>query len=286
MKIIFSPKCLEYKIPGHPESPERVKICHDFLENKKDSIKLEFVTTEACSDEDILLAHTKQLLGRVKQGDFFDSDTPNINGIFGYAALSAGAAVKAAQIALDEKEFAFSLMRPPGHHAGKNSMGGFCYFNNIAIAIKKVMDRVKKVAILDLDCHHGNGTEDIFLGVSNVLYVSLHQSPLYPGTGLTSRNNCLNFPLAGGIDETEYLGILKQALKEIWDFKPDILGISMGFDTYRDDPLTNLNLEKTSYFKIAELIYELDVPSFGVLEGGYSKGTGECLYNFLKAQAN
>ncbi len=286
MKIIFSPKCLEYKSPNHPESPERVKICHDFLVNRKGYIKLEFVTPEACTEEDILLVHTKQLLGRVKQSDFFDPDTPSINGIFGYAALSAGAAIGAAQSALSEKEFVFSLMRPPGHHAGKNSLGGFCYFNNIAIVIKKILKRIKKAVILDLDAHHGNGTENIFLGVDNVLYVSLHQSPLYPGTGLTSRNNCLNFPLAGGIDETEYLETLKQALKEIWDFKPDILGISMGFDTYRDDPLTNLNLEKNSYFKIAELIYELDVPSFGVLEGGYSPGIDECLYNFLKAQAN
>ncbi len=286
MKIIFSPRCLEYKNPGHPESPERVKICYAVLLTEKDAIKLEFIKPEACKEEDILLAHTGQLLDRVKQGNFFDPDTPAISGIFGYASLSAGAAIKAAQIALDEKEFTFSLMRPPGHHAGRNSLGGFCYFNNIAIAIKKAMDRVKKTAILDLDCHHGNGTEDIFLGISNVLYISLHQSPLYPGTGLASRKNCLNFPLSSGTEERAYLSVLREALKEIKDFKPGLLGISIGFDTYKDDPLANIRLETGSYFKISQMLRELDIPAFGVLEGGYSHGIGECLYYFLSGMQN
>ncbi len=286
MKIIFSPKCLEYRSPNHPESPERVKICYDFLVSKQDSLSLEFIEPESCSEEDILLVHTKELLNKVKNGNFFDPDTPSISNIFEYASLSAGAAIEASQIALNEKEFAFSLMRPPGHHAGKNGLGGFCYFNNTAIAIKKSLGKIKKTAILDLDCHHGNGTEDIFLGTKGLLYVSLHQSPLYPGTGLVSRENCLNFPLESGAGEAGYISTLKTALREIEDFKPGLLGISMGFDTYKEDPLTNINLEKEAYLKISEMISELNIPSFGILEGGYSRGIGECLYNFLRGWIN
>jgi acetoin utilization deacetylase AcuC-like enzyme len=103
--------------------------------------------------------------------------------------LAAGAALGAQEIALSG-ENVFSLMRPPGHHAGRDSLGGFCYFNNIAIAIAKALIKIKKAVILDLDCHHGNGTQDIFLGDNRVLYISLHQSPLYPGTGLKSAKNC------------------------------------------------------------------------------------------------
>jgi len=282
LKVIFSPKCLEYRSPNHPESPERIKICYDFLVSKKDSLSLEFIEPKPCSEEAILLVHTKELLEKVRYGIFFDPDTPNISDVFEYASLSVGAAIKAAQVTLDEKRFAFSLMRPPGHHAGKNSLGGFCYFNNMAIAIKRSLEKIKKAAILDLDCHHGNGTEDIFLGISNVLYVSLHQSPLYPGTGLVSRKNCLNFPLGSGTDEKKYLSVLKVALEEIKIFKPDITGVSMGFDTYIDDPLANIKLVSSSYLKISQLICGLEMPAFSILEGGYSQGIGECLYNFLK----
>lgn len=286
MKIIFSPKCLEYKTLNHPESPERVKICYNFLVSKKNSLGLEFIEPKPCSEEDILLVHTKEILNKVKNGDFFDPDTPNVSDIFEYASLSCGAAIEASQVVLNEKEFAFSLMRPPGHHAGKNSLGGFCYFNNMAIAIKKSLGTIKKAAILDLDCHHGNGTENIFLGLKGVLYVSLHQSPLYPGTGLASRENCLNFPLEDGTVEAGYISTLKTALEEIEYFKPGLLGISMGFDTYKEDPLTNIGLETNSYLKISQLICGLKIPAFAILEGGYSQGIGECLYNFLRGQAN
>jgi len=276
MKIIYSPKCLEYYSFGHPESPERVKICANFLKEKG----FEFIQPPLAKEDDLLLVHTQRLVDEVKNEKIFDLDTPNIKGIFNYALLSVGGAILAMEIALS-RENSFSLMRPPGHHAGKDFCGGFCYFNNIAIAVAKAIKLDKKVAILDIDCHHGNGTEDIFLGKSNVLYVSLHESPLYPGTGLTSHFNCLNFPLPPQTGENEYLKTLDIALKKISDFRPNVLAISAGFDTYQKDPLTYFGLEVGSYQKIGEKIAELKLPTFSVLEGGYSMALPLCLYNFL-----
>ncbi len=279
MKIVYSPKCLKYHSFGHPESPERVKKCFDFLKEKK----FEFFEPQPAKEEDLLLVHSKRLIDEIKNEKISDLDTPNIKGIFNYALLSVGGAIKAMEIALDSRK-SFSLMRPPGHHAGKDFCGGFCYFNNIAIATAKaiLLPKIKKVAILDIDCHHGNGTQDIFLGKTNILYVSLHESPLYPGTGLESYFNCLNFPLPPKTQEEDYLKTLEIALRKISEFGPDILAISAGFDTYKKDPLTYFGLEIQSYKKIGQKISQLNLPTFAVLEGGYSKDLPLLLYNFLE----
>jgi acetoin utilization deacetylase AcuC-like enzyme len=221
------------------------------------------------------------LVEQVKNGEFLDADTPNSKRMFEYALLSAGAAIQAQEIAL-HKEYAFSLMRPPGHHASRNSAGGFCYFNNIAVAVSKALDTVERVAIIDIDCHHGNGTQDIFLGNKRVLYVSLHQSPLYPGTGLKSEENCLNLPLSPGTGQEEYLTEFKKAIEEVKKFSPRLIAVSAGFDTYKADPLTNLNLEKETYAKISGLISALKKPTFSVLEGGYNVfELPECIEQYL-----
>jgi acetoin utilization deacetylase AcuC-like enzyme len=277
MKIVFSPECLEYGGGGHPESPERVKRIYEAIKDK-----YEFVRPAPCSDKELELVHSKALIEKVRRQDpsVFDSDTPNYQGIFNYAKLSVGAAIRAMELAL-KREKAFSLMRPPGHHSGRDFLGGFCYFNNIAIAVKKALERVGKAAILDIDCHHGNGTQDIFLGRPGVLYVSIHQSPLYPGTGLRSEGNCINFPIPPHTGEREYLSVLEKAIKQIREFGPEFLGVSAGFDTYRGDPLTQMGLEKESYGRIGEIISGLGLPGFAVLEGGYSREIGECVRNFL-----
>lgn len=162
-------------------------------------------------------------------------------------------------------------MRPPGHHAGRNgeALGaptkGFCYFNNIAIAVKYLG---KRVLILDIDGHHGNGTEEIFLGDEKVIYVSLHRHPEYPGTGIESRENCFNFPLKADCGEKTYLETLKNAFRKI-DFKKiEIIAVSAGFDTYKHD-LASLGLTEKSYKKIGEQIAKFKKPAFFILEGGY-----------------
>ena len=281
MKIIFSPQCLEYEYPGHPESPQRVKSAYEYLQGKG----YEFSKPQQASQEDILLVHSKALLERVKNSNFFDPDTPNLKNIFFYATLSAGAAIMAMELCLKGCP-TFSLMRPPGHHATKDSLGGFCYFNNIAIASQKAIRQGKRITILDIDCHHGNGTQDIFGGEKQLLYVSLHQVPLYPGSGLESVDNCLNYPLKPGSREKDYLAVLESALSQIKSFSPQILGISAGFDTYQDDPLANIELNTDSYRKIAGLISKLGIPTFCVLEGGYSSQLKVCLYEFLQGLAS
>jgi acetoin utilization deacetylase AcuC-like enzyme len=276
MRIFFSERCLKYSQFGHPESPVRVQSTYQYLKEKG----FEFIKPNPCKDEDVFLAHSPKLLEEVKRESFFDLDTPVLPGIFEYAKLSAGSAIEAAQLCL-EGEKTFSLMRPPGHHATKNTLGGFCYFNNIAIASLKIKEKVKKIAIVDFDCHHGNGTEDIFFGREDFLYLSLHQSPLYPGTGLISRENCINYPLPAETSPDEYLSTLEQGLKQVEDFNPDVLAISAGFDSYKLDPITNLALEKETYREIGKMLSGLNKPVFSVLEGGYSRDLAECVYQFL-----
>lgn len=267
MKIVFSSECLEYKFERHPESPERTRKIYESLREAGYS----FTKPEKATQEDILLVHTLEHYKGVKEKKYFDLDTPPLE--IKYPLISVGGALKAAKI------LGFSICRPPGHHAGRNFLGGFCYFNNIAIAVTKLN---KKAAILDLDVHHGNGTQDIFLGSKNVLYVSLHQYPLYPGTGKKSIENCINFPLPPGTSEETYLKTLGKALGKIEEFKPEILAISMGFDTFYKDPLANFLLKEESYFKIGKKIASLQIPLFIVLEGGYSEEIGKLALKFLE----
>jgi acetoin utilization deacetylase AcuC-like enzyme len=278
MKIFYSPKCLQYSQPGHPESPARVRFTYEYLEEKG----YEFTEPRPCANGDILLAHTQELLDSVKNERFFDFDTPVFSGIFEIAKLSAGSAVEAALTCLNSGEKAFSLMRPPGHHATRNSLGGFCYFNNIAIASLRSKEKAGKVAVVDFDCHHGNGTEDILLGKQDFLYLSLHQSPLYPGTGLKSRENCINYPLPSRTTPDEYLSFLEQGLKKVKEFDPGLVAVSAGFDTYKLDPITSLSLEQGTYREIGRLLAALKKPTFAILEGGYSEDLPECVYQFLQ----
>ncbi len=140
----------------------------------------------------------------------------------------------------------------------------------------------RRAAILDLDIHHGNGTQDIFLGDDDALYVSLHQVPHYPGTGLRPEGNCLNFPLPPGTDEGAYMKTLGRALESIAHYKPEVLAVSMGFDTYAGDPLGGMRITAGGYGKIGAMVKGLDLPTFVVLEGGYSGSIGELCLGFLE----
>ncbi len=273
MEIVFSEKCLEYGTPYHPENPSRVKVAYEYLKDK-----YEFIEAYPASESDLLLVHDKDYIERIKRGTFYDPDTPAYENIFEYALLAVGGAIVASE------KCAFSLMRPPGHHAGRRGLAlgaptlGFCYFNNIAIAVKKLG---KRTLIIDIDTHHGNGTQEVFMGDENVIYLSLHTGGIYPGTGLRSEGNCYNYPLAFGTGESEYLRILENALDKIDMDKIDVVAVSAGFDTLAGD-LGGLNLTVDSYRKIGKLIGELNKPVFAVLEGGYTKKLGECIDNFIR----
>jgi len=260
-KMVYSEKCLRYGT-WHIEGPQRVKIAHDVLADKG----YEFVEPIAATEEQVLSIHDMEYVFNLKKGLVEDSDTPAYDKIFDYAQLSAGAALLASKIG------GFSLTRPPGHHVGKYGAAlgvytrGFCYLNNIAIAVR---ESGKKTLILDIDGHHGNGTQEIFLGDENVTYVSVHQSPNFPGTGQTSEANCINFQLQPNVGNEVYQETLDKALKCVNAGKFEALAVSAGFDTHSCD-LASLGLVTEDYFEIGKKIAKLNLPAFFVLEGGYN----------------
>lgn len=268
MKIIYSPTCLEYSLPDKAESPERVEKAARFLKNH-----YLFIEPKPAADEDLLRVHTEDLVNKVKTRAFNDPDCPRYERIYEYAKLAAGGAILAAE------KNSFSLMRPPGHHAGRNHVGGFCYFNNIAVAIRR---QEKGTLIVDIDGHHGNGTEEIFLGDKNVTYISLHRYPHYPGTGEKSRENCLNFPLPGRVGDEVYIDCLESALRMVDPADFETVGVSAGFDTYEKDRYASLGLSTDCYQRIGRIIGSLGLPVFAVLEGGYvAEDLGLNIHRFL-----
>ncbi|MFP4116887.1 MAG: histone deacetylase family protein [Candidatus Aenigmatarchaeota archaeon] len=268
MKIVYSKECLQFGSKGHPESPSRVEKAKKFLEKKG----YEFLKPGKCSEEDLRSVHSRRLIEKVKNEEFSNPDCPNYHGIYDYARLSVGGALEAAEIN------GFSLMRPPGHHATRDSVGGFCYFNSIAVALEKFGHRA---LIVDIDRHHGNGTQDIFLGSERVEYVSLH-GPGYPGTGTALKENYHNHLFRKRVGEGEYMKVLDKLLNLDREF--DILAVSAGFDTYKQDPLASkIHLSTESYRSIGQRLAELELPVFCVLEGGYSAGKlGENIHSFLQ----
>ncbi len=218
-----------------------------------------FVVPEPARREDLLLVHTEEHVRRVEEGDFSDPDCPWYPHIHTYAALSASAAIAA------QERRGFSILRPPGHHAGPGFLGGFCYYNSIAAAVRRSK---LKTLIVDIDGHHGNGTEAVFSGDPGVTYVSLHRMYNYPGTGHQSRGNCLNYPLPPRCGKSLYIDTLEQALADAeGNFQQ--LAISAGFDTHEDDPLASLGLEVETFYDVGFVLGDLTLPTFCVLEGGY-----------------
>jgi acetoin utilization deacetylase AcuC-like enzyme len=275
MKIIFSPKCLEYSKPNQPENPERVKKAWEFLKGK-----YKFVDPKPATKNALLKVHSKNYVELFEKGNFKgDWETPNFQNIYEYAKLSAGAAIMAANVK------GFSLMRPPGHHAGINgktsdaSSLGFCYFNNMAIAVRALG---LPTLIIDIDVHHGNGTQEIFLGDKKVIFISLHRRGIYPGSGYKSEDNCYNVPLSASTTDGEYVKALDDVLKQIDLKKIKVVGISAGFDTFEKDGLTPMKLTMNAYLEIGKLVKTLGLPVFVVLEGGYGSHLGQAIHNLIK----
>jgi acetoin utilization deacetylase AcuC-like enzyme len=266
-KIIFSEKCLAYG-QYHIESPERVRKAVEILRG----LGYEFLEPEPASEDDLLKAHDVDYVWNVKKGLVEDPDTPAYDNIYEFARLSAGGAILAAKVG------GFSIMRPPGHHAGINGAAlgaytrGFCYFNNIAIAVKHLD---KPTLILDIDGHHGNGTQEIFLGDKKVAYISLHRHPNYPGTGAVAEANCLNFPLPPDCEDKTYVETFDKALSLVDTERFEVVAVSAGFDAHSGD-LASLGLTEKGYLEIGKRIGELEKHTFFVLEGGYQ---GETLGN-------
>ena len=280
LKILSTPKAGLYDISGHPEQPARVLRSLEYLKTILPASVFEEPVPAPIAK--IQAVHGISLVNLVQAEGYFDPDTPGGPGIYASSLLSAGAALQEAEESLKGTP-TFSLMRPPGHHATPQQAMGFCYFNSMAVAIQDLLrqGKAKRIAVLDLDCHHGNGTEDYCLGKEGLMYVSLHQFPAYPGTGRQSKGNCVNYPLAPGTKEGDYFPALDGALKKIMAFKPDLVGVSMGFDTYEKDPLTQFGLTRKDYHKIGMVLKSLHVPVFSLLEGGYHDDLPILIEEFL-----
>jgi acetoin utilization deacetylase AcuC-like enzyme len=280
MKIIFDEVAATYGSDGHPERPERLLRTVPHL--RKVLSELVWERPIIAEDKDLLRAHDAGHLARLGQPIDFDLDTPYYPGIDQHARRSAGGALLAGELAR-KGEPAFSLLRPPGHHAKRNQCMGFCYLNSIAVAaLAALNDGCERVAIWDFDAHHGNGTEAIVAGNQQVLFASIHQYPGYPGTGTQSFQNILNWPVPPMTDPEVHAGKVKEALDRLIAFRPDLLLVSAGFDAYANDPITNLRLEPEHFHRFGTWLNETDIPAAAILEGGYSDELPGLVESFIR----
>jgi acetoin utilization deacetylase AcuC-like enzyme len=284
MTIFYDPRCLECSSPGHPERPERIARTAPILNDRHPD--WEWRKPTAATDAQLLRAHSPKHIERVANAfEHFDLDTPLYPKIEAYARRSSGAAIEAMRSAL-RGEAAFSLMRPPGHHATRDRAMGFCYFSNIAVAALDALaveGKVERLAIWDFDGHHGNGTEAIVAHNERIRFASIHQYPAYPGTGAKSFANIDNYPIAPYTPREGILEIVRRSIDKLTTFEPDLLLVSAGFDAYARDPLLQLTLECEDFTTFGEWLGELEIPVAVVLEGGYSNELPELIDAFLTA---
>ena len=284
MIIFYDSRCTEYARPGHPERPQRIAHTAPLLEDRHQD--WEWRTPQRASESALLRAHSREHVAQIKAAtEDFDADTPAYPDIYNHALRSAGAAIDAVRAAL-HGNLAFSLMRPPGHHATRDQAMGFCYFNNIAIAALDALENgANRVAIWDFDAHHGNGTEAIVAGNPRIAFASIHQFPAYPGTGEKSFGQIDNYPVAPGTPRAEHFDLAIRALQKLLRFKPDLLLVSAGFDAYADDPLVQMTLEREDFAHFGERLGQIGIPAAAILEGGYSDDLPELIDAFLSAWA-
>lgn len=269
---------------GHPESAARLEAVRAAFV----AAKVEYVALDVspAAREDLLRVHTADHIATIEQTcahglDYPDADTIMVKASWNAALLAAGGAIAACKAVLDgEVDNAFSAMRPPGHHAESDRAMGFCLFNNVAVAARWLREvrGVKRVAILDWDVHHGNGTQHTFYNDDTIYYASMHQHPLYPGTGFPSErgknNTNLNVQMQWGYGPEEWLDALdNKILPEFDRFKPDFLLISCGFDAHKMDPLASQRLETKTYAEMTRRVKRVaNGRIVSLLEGGYHLG--------------
>ena len=271
---------------GHPEKIDRVTAIIDNFK-KVDNKNLIWKKSIKFDEYFLNKTHSKDYINHVKHSFpkkglvFLDGDTIVSPGSKDATEDAAGSIITAID-GVQKKEFknAFCAVRPPGHHAEKDKAMGFCVYNNVAVGANYLIEKYKynKIAIIDFDVHHGNGTQDIFYNNEKVMYISTHQYPYYPGSGSEKEtgkfNNVLNIPLEAGTTSGEYLNAYENVLSKVKQFKPEFLLFSAGFDAHIDDPLAQLRLSSEDFYKITKRTLEYS-KSFcngrvvSILEGGY-----------------
>ena len=287
--IVWHEAYAEHDTGSHPEGADRISTVVDHLERSDLWPSLVAATPEPAAVADVLLVHTQAHLDRVRAaaesgGAWLDPDTHVSRRSFEVALLSVGGAIKATEL-WDQGLVAFALIRPPGHHATPDEAMGFCLFNNVAIAAARLLERgYERVAIVDWDVHHGNGTQDAFYDEGRILFCSVHQWPLYPGTGSFTEcgegpglGHIVNVPLPAGSGDADYLSSLDQVVLPIVEqFEPQALLVSAGMDVHLRDPLGSMLVTDAGFAAMAlRLLRVAEAHCEGrlafVLEGGYER---------------
>ena len=289
--LLTDPVMERHAAPGHPERYERLAAVAAGVEVGTAAAAARLVkrSPAAADDEAITAVHDPEFLAALDQldangGGWIDPDTYLAPGSMYAARLAAGAAIDAGMaVARGEVAAAFSVSRPPGHHASARRAAGFCLLNNIAIAAVALRRAglAQRIAILDWDVHHGDGTQAIFDQDPDLLYASTHQRPLYPGSGSpeergrgAAAGTKHNMTLSPGADDADFAAAWHELLGPVRDFRPEAILVSAGYDGHRDDPLANLAITEAGYRSVAqalgELVSQLELPGIAlVLEGGY-----------------
>ena len=269
---------------GHPEQPKRIKSIITKLKKRNDLL---WKLPESVPEEILKITHTKDYLEYIKKSfpnkglNFLDGDTIISPGSKEATRDAVGSILTAIDGVMKKKfNNAFCAVRPPGHHAEKQKAMGFCVYNNVAVGAYYLLKKysLSKVAIIDFDVHHGNGTQNIFYNKKNVLYISTHQYPYYPGSGAANEkgvnDNILNIPLSAGTQSHEFLNAYDSIFKKLKEFKPEFILLSAGFDAHKNDPLAQINLESEDFYTLTKRIMILAKKLCGgklvsILEGGY-----------------
>ena len=289
--FIYHPLYQRHETNPHPENPERLLSILDRLENSEFRTKVPNLEPRKALPEEVALVHDSDYISYVekkcKEGQStLDMDTKISKNSYEAALLASGAGITAVDKVMDgELDNAFCAVRPPGHHAEYASSMGFCLFNNVAIAARYAQKRKKlnRIAIFDWDVHHGNGTQNSFYSNPSVFYSSIHQFPFYPGTGDKGETgtgdglgSTLNFPLAAYSEDSDYLDLIENKLIPVlFNFKPELIIISAGFDAHAEDPLATMQLSSSCFGKMTTLLRKgaeeiCQGRLISMLEGGYN----------------
>lgn len=275
---------------AHPENPDRLAVIYEMLDNPLMSWKFTPIEPRSASHQEIETIHTPTYVNFIastagKRSVFLDPDTSTSPETYETAKLAVGGVLNAIDSVMEGKvDNAFALIRPPGHHAEKDTAAGFCVFNNIAIGAMHAISKhnLKRILIVDWDLHHGNGTQHSFYGDHRVLYFSTHQYPYYPGTGGLTENGrgqgayyTINVPLTVGVGDAGFIKIFRKILQPVaLEFKPEFILLSAGFDTYFQDPLGGMQVTPDGFAAMTRVLLNVadtccDGRLVAVLEGGY-----------------
>ena len=289
--IVYNPIFLQHDQPGHPENAKRLESIISELKEKELLKKVKLIESRLAEINEIAICHTKEYFEYVKEfcengGGYLDPDTYSNKHSYSAAATAVGSSIDLTKVVINgELKNGFALIRPPGHHALANRSMGFCLFGNVAIAAKVALTQpgIRRVAIVDFDVHHGNGTQALVGDDPNILFISTHQYPFYPGTGSIreiglgeAEGTIVNIPFQAGVGDDGFrIAYEKIVIPSLERFKPDLILVSAGYDAHWNDPLANLNLSLTGFnwisrelIKAAEKICSGKIVFF--LEGGYN----------------